>query len=147
MAKMSGYTNVAGLNKALKTLPKEASKRLRDAAQSIAIDVAATAAGRASAIGGVAKYVAPTIKAPRDRVPVVKMGGNSRLPGDRSGERQSVGDVIWGAEFGGGARPSTRQFSPHKGRTGYFLWPTVRAENQDIADAYSEALLDALEAI
>ncbi|MBI2764850.1 MAG: hypothetical protein HYX53_02935 [Chloroflexi bacterium] len=33
---------------------------------------------------------------------------------------------FYGQEFGGGARPRTRQFPPHRGREGYFLWPTVR---------------------
>ena len=34
---------------------------------------------------------------------------------------------ILGAEFGGGRRPRTRQFPPHLGRQGYFVYPTVRA--------------------
>lgn len=157
MAKMTGYTSIAGLNKALRKLPKETTVKLRDAAQQIAGEVASEASGRASSVGGVAKYVAPTIKASRDRVPVIKMGGSSRLPasGDgwarsRNGSRQTVGDVIWGAEYGGGARPSTQQFAPWKGNStgaGYFLWPTVRDNNADIAETYSEALLQALEAI
>lgn len=33
---------------------------------------------------------------------------------------------FYGQEFGGGRRPRTRQFPPHRGREGYFLWPTVR---------------------
>ena len=33
---------------------------------------------------------------------------------------------FYGQEFGGGARSRTRQFPPHRGREGYFLWPTVR---------------------
>jgi hypothetical protein len=33
---------------------------------------------------------------------------------------------FYGQEFGGGARPRTRQFPPHRGREGHFLWPTVR---------------------
>ena len=35
---------------------------------------------------------------------------------------------FYGHEFGGGARPGTRQFPVHRGRDGYFLYPTVRQE-------------------
>lgn len=35
---------------------------------------------------------------------------------------------FYGHEFGGGARPSTRQFPVHRGVDGYFLYPTVREE-------------------
>ncbi|GAB4333692.1 MAG: hypothetical protein Kow0010_20360 [Dehalococcoidia bacterium] len=42
---------------------------------------------------------------------------------------------FYGQEFGGGARPRTRQFPPHRGREGYFLWPTVRRR---LRTAYEE---------
>ena len=154
--KTTTYTTVAGLNKALAKLPKEASAELRTAAKEIASDIAGEAQGRARGLGGLAEVVAPTIKAARDRVPVIKMGSSAKLPKfgrtpqggfwerTRSGSRQTIGDVIWGAEFGGGARESTRQFLPHKGQTGYFLWPTVRDRSDEMQDRYSEALLDAL---
>ena len=32
----------------------------------------------------------------------------------------------YGHEFGGGARPRTRQFRPHRGTEGYALFPTIR---------------------
>lgn len=35
---------------------------------------------------------------------------------------------FYGHEFGGGARPETRQFPVHRGVDGYFLYPTVREE-------------------
>lgn len=152
--KTTTYTTVKGLNRALAKLPKEASAELRTASKAIAQDIADEAAGRARGQGGLAALVAPSIKAARDRVPVVRMGSTARLPPQgsdwergRSGSRQTIGDVIWGAEFGGGARESTRQFLPHKGQTGYFLWPTVRDNSDDMQDRYSEALLNALEDI
>lgn len=154
MAKVKGFTTIEGLNAALRMLPKEASAKLRDASVDIAADIASEASGRARSQGGAASLVAPSIRATRDRVPVVKMGGSTRLPASgngwarsRGGARQTIGDVIWGAEFGGGARPTTLQFQPHRGRTGYFLWPTVRDNNRDIHERYSDALLKALEAI
>jgi hypothetical protein len=158
MAKMTPCKNVAGLNKALRQVPKEANVQLRDASVEIAANVASIASKRARSVGGVAALVAPTIKATRDRIPVVKMGSSQKLPtagngwtnNSRSGARQTIGDVIWGAEFGGGARPSTSQFSPWLGSgpgAGYFLYPTIRGMQRYIQDTYSEALYDALQKV
>lgn len=149
MTRTYTYSSIAGLRRTLRALPKEAQARLRDASQAIASDVAASASRRALSVGGVARYVAPTIRASRDRVPKVVMGGTRRLPsrGDRPrrGGRQTVGDVIWGAEFGS---DRFRQFSPWRGNdrgAGYFLWPTVRGEAPEIMDRYGEALMDAVD--
>jgi hypothetical protein len=77
------------------------------------------------------------------------------------------GDVFFGAEFGGGkfgkgAKTSvgarsvnkkgesrdgyrkggghTSQFLRHRGRSGYFFWPTVRKEKENIAKEYLDAI-------
>lgn len=155
MAKTMTFYNVAGLNKALRKLPKTANASLRDASQAIADKVAGDARSAAASQGGVAALVAPTIRSGRDRVPLVKMGSSSRLPTSgsgwsrsRGGQRQTIGDVIWGAEFGGGARRSTRQFKPWRGNdtgAGYFLWPTVRGDRDYIEQAYGAAILEAID--
>jgi hypothetical protein len=147
VAKTLTFYRVPDLNRTLRTLPRTASANLRDASQTIAGHVAAAAATRARGLGGVAALVAPTIRASRDRVPVVKMGGSGRLPtaGDgwsrtRQGQRQTIGDVIWGAEFGS---TEHRQFQPWG--HGYFLWPTVEDSRQFIEDAYGDAILEAVD--
>lgn len=151
--KQTAYNNIAGLSKALRKLPRAATAELRTASVAIAADVAGEARGRAMRVGGVARHVAPTIVGTRDRVPVIRMGSNTRLPStnrNRAGDRQTVGDVIFGAEFGGGRRPTTHQFSDWRGRAGaagYFLWPAVRANSDDIRQRYSQALLDALQKV
>lgn len=154
MAAKATFYSVAGLNKSLRKLPKNASAHLKDASGRIAEKVASDAAGRARGIGGVAKLVAPSIRAGRDRVPLIRMGNSSRLPSTgagwerkRTGSRQTIGDVIWGAEFGSDRFP---QFSPWRGSdtgAGYFLWPTVRGDREYIRDEYSDALNDALKEI
>jgi len=48
--------------------------------------------------------------------------------------------VFFGAEFGGGARPRTKQFLRHRGRSGYFFWQTVRKEKENIARDYLDAI-------
>lgn len=146
------YT-VKGLNRALRSLGPEASRRLRDASVVIGSQVAVDAHGRALKVGGVARLVAPTIKATRDRVPVVREGGTRRLPPRygkaRTGKRQTIGDVTMGAEFGGDAFRA-RQFLPWRGNSetaGYYLYPAVRAHAPRTQVMYSEALDDALQAI
>lgn len=144
MAKTYTFDEIAGLRKALRAVPRDAQAELRKASLAIADRVAGLAAGRAITVGGVAKYVAPTIKARRDRVPKVVMGGTKRLPG-RTGKGQTVGDVMWGAEFG--ARRH-RQFRPWRGSgqgAGYFLWPTVRDQSDETIERYGEALLHAVD--
>lgn len=149
MTKTYTFSNVAGLHKALRRLPKDATVRLRSASLRIAARVAERAGARARMVGGVSKYVAPTIKPKRDRVPKIVMGGAARLPArdgaTRSGRRQTVGDVMWGAEFGS---DRFRQFSPWRGSdtgAGYFLWPTVRAESDATIEEYGDALIDAVD--
>ncbi len=141
------YRNVAGLNQALRKLPKIASAKLRDASVSIAAAEASRARSLALRVGGVARLVEPTIKATRDRVPVIKMGDTRMIPGRNArpnSANQTIGNLIWGAEFGGGKRPTTTQFKAHLGHTGYFLWPTIRHDSDEIDATYSEALADAL---
>lgn len=151
MTAKATYYSVAGLNKSLRRLPKEAKVELRNGAERIARKVAADAQARAKSQGKLAAIVAPTIRSGRDTVPIVKMGSASRLPeagGDwqrtRSGSRQTIGDVIWGAEFGGGRRAP--QFLPWRGSgdgAGYFLWPTVKADRGYIEDTYNDAMAEA----
>jgi hypothetical protein len=157
MAARATFKSVAGLNKAMRRLPKETVSQLRDASQRIADRIAADARARAQGQSGLAAIVGPTIRAGRDRVPVVRMGGAGKLPDsgdgwerDRDGAHQTIGDAMWGAEFGGRRRPTTQQFLPWRGSgegAGYFLWPAIREDSDWIDEQYSEALGDALEVV
>jgi hypothetical protein len=138
---------VAGLNKMLNDLPKEVQARIRDESVAIAADVATEARGRAlsGGVAKVAKYVAPTIRATRDRAPVVRMGGSGKLP-PRNGVFRSatVGDVMWGAEFGSARH---KQFMPWGGNSdsaGYFLWPSIRLD--EAVERWADAVEDAMKA-
>lgn len=153
------YNNVAGLFKMLGGLSKEAADQLRTEAQGIAADIASAAASEATSQGGVAALAAPAISAPRDRIPTVRMGSSKKLPESgagwersRKGKRQTIGDIVFGAEFGGsrGTRSSrhTSQFLPWRGNgdaAGYFLWPTVREMSSDMQERYGDALLKAID--
>lgn len=154
MPKMTTDTTVAGLNRRLRELPRESAGQLRDAAGDISRFVAEDARSGAQQLGGVARMVAPAILVGRDRVPVVKLGSRQQLPGTgngwehrRGGPGSTMAAVAMGAEFGGGARASTRQFKPHRGKRGYFLWPAVRRDSDRIQKTYSAALDAALQRI
>lgn len=140
------FRRAADLNRMLRSLSREASRGIRAESRAIAGDVAAAAESRALALGGAAKVVAPSLRAVSDRVPAVRLGGSARL---REGERQTVGDVIWGAEFGGGRRRTTRQFAPWRGNgegAGYFLFPTVRDMEDEVLERYGDAVMRAVDA-
>ena len=51
-----------------------------------------------------------------------------------------MGDVFFGAEFGGRRRKTTQQFLRHRGRQGYFFWQAVRDNRSYIANAYEDAI-------
>lgn len=139
------FRRVEGFNKALRDIPKEAGPLLRDASQRISDGIAAKAADRARGLGGVAKYIAPTIRSRRDRVPVVQMGGRTPLPPRdgraRTGPNQTVGNVIWGEEWGAKRYP---QFPPPVKR-GRMLWSTVADSYEESLDEWGDALMDAVD--
>jgi hypothetical protein len=120
---------------------KDANRELRQAAGGVAdslVPVLVLAAGMASPQ---AALVAPSVRRRSDRVPVIVAGGSRRVrPSTRSGRRVTAGDIFFGSEFGGGRRPSTRQFPPWVGTTGYWFWPTVRAHLPRLRREYIRTL-------
>jgi hypothetical protein len=94
------------------------------------------------------------MKASRDRIPTIflqekslfqskssKFTSSYNIKTKRRVKRKVTrGDVFFGAEFGGGATPRTKQFLRHRGRSGYFFWQTVRKEKQNIANEYLAAI-------
>ena len=126
---------IKGLNQLLRVLnkiPKELQNEVRDAAQEIATDLVAGA--KSAAHTPLQQLAASGLKAKRDRVPIVRVPRTMARPGTR------YTDIFYGAEFGGGARPSTQQFLPHRGRQGYFLYPTARARARKHTELWAEAV-------
>jgi hypothetical protein len=81
----------------------------------------------------------------KDRIPKVYLATKSGFvsvsnPNRKRKRKVTRGDVFFGAEFGGGARPRTKQFLRHRGKTAYFFWPTVRKEKENIAREYLDAI-------
>lgn len=118
---------------AFRRLPKEASAELRDRALKLSELLASTASRAARGDSPQAAAVASTIKARRDRVPSVQVGGAKRV-GSR---RTPAFKILFGAEFG--ASPSLPQFRPHRGREGYWFFPSVEAEQGRISREWNKA--------
>jgi hypothetical protein len=92
----------------------------------------------------------------------------NRKRGKKGGKKVTRADVFFGAEFGGGKFGKgnrttagakswakrdgvavdgyrkgggyTSQFLRHRGKSGYFFWPTVRKEKENIAKEYLDAI-------
>lgn len=47
---------------------------------------------------------------------------------------------FFGHEFGGFGSPTTRQFAMHRGKEGYFMYPTIRGEIPDAVRRWNEII-------
>lgn len=126
------------LPKRLQRVNKELAERVATEARSKfyrrvgQVDASFTRDGpqRPSGRGSVSRSAA-SIRANATATGASVLGGGPKAPG------------FFGHEFGGGARPRTRQFPRHRGREGYVLYPTVRAE-QKTAEADWNDIFDEL---
>lgn len=121
----------------LNKLGPDANRAIKAAAESLSHVLAASA--RAAALADSAPQspnLAATVKAARDRVPVVTAGGSRKL-GRR---RKPAYKTLFGAEFGSN---NYAQFQrPHAGRNGYWFFPTVERESAAISKAWLGAADD-----
>jgi hypothetical protein len=120
---------------------------MRKAARQVAANLVIKAKAEAATVARSrqAIQVMRGIKASSDRVPTVKLSENSPFisksnPNKKRKRPVTRGDVFFGAEFGGGKTPNTKQFLRHRGRSGYFFWQTVRKEKENIAAEYLAAI-------
>jgi len=89
--------------------------------------------------------VAKGLRASKDRLPTIKLRNNDLFvsksrPNSKRKKKVTRGDVFFGAEFGGGTKPNTKQFLRHRGQSGYFFWPTVRKKKNEIAEEYLDGI-------
>jgi hypothetical protein len=120
---------------------------MRKAAQEVAENLNEKAKAEAATVtrSRQATEVMKGMRARRDRIPTIKLSEKSAFvsksnPNRKRKRKVTRGDVFFGAEFGGGARPRTQQFLRHRGRSGYFFWQTVRKEKGNIAKEYLDAI-------
>jgi len=132
---------VEGLDETLRAFNKygkDANRELRQAAGGHVdrivgmLNTAAANAGKGAALS------AGSVKRKSDRVPALTAGGSRKVRSSTG--KVTAGDVFFGFEFGGGARPTTQQFPPWLGRTGYWFWPLLRREMPALRRAYMQTL-------
>lgn len=112
--------------KALNKLPKDASIELKDAAQDLSKKLAKAAASSGLAEGRQAALVSTTVKAARDRVPVIVAGGSKKL----GRNKKPAYKLLFGSEFGSNFY---EQFGkPHIGQDSYWFFKTVEDEQAAI---------------
>lgn len=140
MAERVTIDGLRELQAVLAALPEVAdrdlAKRLGDFIESQPSKVQA----RASRSGKLARMASRSVRAARDREGgTISAGGGGRLP-TGSG---TYGDVFFGAEFGGGSRPATRQFQPYNPK-GYWFFPQIEQDEEQL-DGLLDQVADRLE--
>jgi hypothetical protein len=157
-----------------KTYP-EFNKQARIAGQGVAelLVIAATFEAATVTRNRQALEVMKGLRAQRDRIPTIKLSEKSGFvsvsrPNRMRKIKVTRGDVFFGAEFGGGKHGAsnrtvagaksrsgtemfrkgggrTTQFLRHRGKSGYFFWPAVRKNKENIAKYYLDAIDRVLE--
>lgn len=131
---------------AFREMPKDANDELRDRSRELAQVLADRARAAGQAEGGQAALVAGTVKAARDRVPVVQAGGTRKL----GRHKAPAWGLLFASEFGmtrrSGwyaspryGRSTARQYQPHQGQQGIWFFPTVEGAQTEISRQWNQA--------
>jgi hypothetical protein len=128
--------------RAFRTLDKEASKAAKDEATKIAEFLAARIRAKAPSDKRY-QNLAVSVKAGRDRVPVIRIGGlaNPKVSGG-GGPRELVIGMEFGADQSG---PNGWRFPPRtprlgRGNAGYWIYPTARANQSEVIKMWFDAM-------
>jgi hypothetical protein len=146
-------------------LGAEFQKELRNESVNVAKHVVQRSVQAASTAAE--REVAKGLRAKSDRVPKIEMSKSQNFVSKsrRNAKRTEAAkakriDVFFGTEFGGGkfrkGNPTSRQtvqggavrsgggytsqFRPHRGKRGYFFYPTVRSEGPNIVRMYANGV-------
>lgn len=118
--------------RALSKLPKDANVEIKEKAQELSKKLADAARSSGLSEGKQAALVATTVKAARDRVPVVVAGGSKRL----GRNKKPAFKLLFGSEFGSNRY---EQYKPHIGQGSYWFFKTIEDESVTIAAEWQEA--------
>lgn len=126
-----------GVLRALRHMEKDGQRELRAVVQKIAGKHAAALQRRASSHRDPrVRGIAGTIRAAKDRVPVVNIGGARRV--DVSG-RPQAGEVLFGANFGANrAGPNGWRFPTHD----EWVHPTLAGRHAQLVNEWERAVVD-----
>lgn len=145
-----------GFSKALRKASEKIADHVVEKAKQNASGQAPHGAQRPGSSGrSQAQVVVKGLRARRDRIPTIKLDHQRLYPSkSRSNTKRTkgkafgpgltrkvtMGDVFYGAEFGGRRRKTTQQFLRHRGRQGYFFWQAVRDSKSFIVEEYSNEI-------
>lgn len=120
--------------RAFRDLPEDAHRELRTASLELAQTlVPKIKAGALSAPTPQAELAAGTVRAVRDRVPVILAGGSKRV----GRNKVPVWKVLFGSEFGSNAYGQFHH--AHTGRAGLWFFPVVEKESSEVIAAWRKA--------
>lgn len=121
---------------AFQKLPKEANQRLRVETQQLSRKLALEIRRAAAVEGSQWGILARTVKARKDRVPVVQAGGETRL----GRNRKPAYKLLFGAEFGA---TFLHQFKPRTpGNAGFVFFPTATRAQPEMDAAWNRVADD-----
>lgn len=135
--------------RAFTVLPKDAQNAIRDHSQALARKLAVKAVVDMSANGGPqGPNLATTVKAVRDRVPAIQVGGTRKLGRHRAPAWGMLFASLFGMNGQSGwysyaryAASAGRQYRPHEG-TAYAFFPLVEREAATISREWHAAVDD-----
>lgn len=132
-------TGLEEIDRLLSRLPDQVQKELTAALAEYAAGEQDRIRAAARRVSAQAALAARSVTAGRTRDGGrISAGGSVKITG-----RVSGGDLFFGAEFGGGARPQTRQFRPYEPR-GYWFFPTLRDDEDRMVRMIAAAVDEAL---
>jgi len=125
----------------LRRAPKETRKAVNQGSKAIAEEVFVQVKRRSRTVFHASRYqtIMPSMRVVQGTVPKIKVGGAKKAAVSRK-KRPPSGDLFFGLEFGGGSRPTTRQFPRHRGKKGYVLFPTIIKMHSFIKKEYTDQI-------
>jgi hypothetical protein len=120
---------------AFRDLPKEASAELRSASLRISEVEANKIRAAASASSGQSALVASGVKARKDRLPSIVVGGATRV----GRNKKPLNKIMYGANFGASY---LKQFRPHRGAgdEDYWFFSTAEKDVDRMVDQWGRAV-------
>lgn len=134
--KSNDIVEIDGLNAlwtALISIPPATESAAQHGIDTWTSDEEARIKSAAAGVDAQARLAARSVRGAKGRI---SAGGGMRLGNG------TAGDIFFGAEFGGGARPTTRQFRPYR-PSGYWFFPTIESDQDTTLMEAAEDGLDA----
>jgi hypothetical protein len=133
---------VEGLGETLRLMnnwPKEAKKELRAEVQQMTGKHAAyIAANAARNTDSRVRGQAPTVRAKKDRLPTVLIGGARQVKVSRPGANPTAGQVLFGTEFGARPGPNAWRFPP--AADSYWLFASLKGRQPALLSEWEAAI-------